>query len=270
MVREDESLGGQLVDRGRELHPPRVAAAPGRRGQRRQRLAALLLWVAIRHEREAIVGVLQVPPPRSPPEGRVDVAPFLVAGCTNGRDGLECGQVPALRELGCDLVWVDDELYALTPAHPIAVCATRGYWGTDMAATPFVRATGCMRAVWIRYVIWRDGRFELIASDADFRGVFGPVDSPVEARAFLVALRGFQVLRDVRPDLDERALAEHPEPSFAREHGDGYRVRVFEIERCGCGRHPTTAVELDVSRAGGFQELSRTDVLESRHEICVD
>src|SRR6185295_4692849 len=145
-------------------------------------VAALAIFAYLhRVGADAVESVLRQPPTRPPPEGRVDVAPFLEAGCRKDPAGLDCAGVRAIRDLGCDsVVWVDDELFALSPALPIALCTSTGSWGSDAAPATVIRTAGCFRPHWIRYLIWREGAFSVIASASDFLRTFGPVDSPAE------------------------------------------------------------------------------------------
>ena len=54
--------------------------------------------------------------------------------------------------------------------------------------------------------------------------------------------------------------------------GDGYLVYLYTYRFCGCGPHPTSVVELRVTRSGEIEALSRQEVFRDPEEdnLCID
>jgi hypothetical protein len=212
-----------------------------------------------------------VRPPAHPPivVGKVDVEPFLRAGCTRRANELDCSKVKAILDLGCQAkLNVSEALSALTPALPIAECVSELRRERPAPGT-FVHMVGCMMTAGVTYVVWKGGAFAIVRDEAAFVQTFAPVDTPAEAAAFAVALRDEVIRNEVRPGPNERLTAEGVEPSFAEPDGDAFRVRLFYTVSCGCD-HPTSAMDYKVTRKGVISELNRQQVLESLEKDCFD
>ncbi len=202
------------------------------------------------------------------PDLKVDFSPFEDAGCpANEYDTRVCEPGSSLYELGCDRIWAAPDLMGgLAPAYPLAVCAYMPYYRPEVAdwtnipqSDYFFNVGGPMPEL-IRYVIFKDGGFQLIKNPDEFRAVFAPVDSPEEALGFALALADVYARYDMQFNIRYRYEVKSLEDTFVETTGDGYIVHVFDYQFFGCGPHYYYAVELMVTPDGRVQENSRIKI----------
>jgi hypothetical protein len=200
----------------------------------------------------------------------VDVRPFLDAGCVRSDDGLDCSAAPAIQQLGCygDFLRIDASLGGLEPRVAIAECSA--VVRDESAATTGIVRLGCRLPLYRRYVIASRGGFALVASEAEFRDRFAPVTSPAEALAFATALTTAVPKWTIELGENEEFLADRIETTHVERFRSGFEVHLFDTERCGCSQHPTSAVDLRVSRNGRVRTAGEEQVYQDTQVICVD
>jgi hypothetical protein len=214
------------------------------------------------------------------PELKVDFSPFENAGCPADEYGTRhCDPDSTLYTLGCDRIDEVPELMGgLTPAYPIAVCNYMPYYRPDVADpynTPqseyFFNIGGPMPDL-VRYVIFKDGSFQLIKNPDEFRAVFAPVDNTDEALSFALALTDVYAQYDLKFDIRYRYEAKTLEDTFVETTGDGYIVHAFDYQFFGCGPHYYYAVDLMVTPDGKVQEISRNEIYRDPKldDLCQD
>lgn len=104
-----------------------------------------------------------------------------------------------------------------------------------------------------------------IRSAAELAKAFAPVGSPEEAIAFAVALTGNEEVNARDADSKNLGVTE------VKLEPDGYHVRLFGSQMCGCS-HPTWGIDYLVTPDGKVTELARKKVWEDPKSrgLCVD
>lgn len=157
------------------------------------------------------------------PELEVDFSPFEDAGCPLDEYGYNhiCEKTSALYALGCDRIGeVPDLMGGLAPAYPMAVCNYMPYYRPDVAdpfnipqSEYFFNVGGPMPDL-VRYVIFKDGNFQLIKNPDEFCAVFAPADSPEEALSFALALANVYAEYGLKFDMKYRYEVKTLEDTF--------------------------------------------------------
>jgi hypothetical protein len=202
------------------------------------------------------------------PDLKVDFSPFENADCPADEYGFRhCDPASTLYILGCDRIdEVPGLMGGLTPAYPMAVCNYMPYYRSDVAdpfgipqSDYFFNVGGPMPDL-VRYVIFKDGDFQLIKNPDEFRAVFASVDSPEEALSFALALTNVYAQYDLKFDMKYRYETKTLEDTYVEPTGDGYVVHAFDYQFFGCGPHYYYAVDVIVTPDGQVQENSRTKI----------
>ena len=120
-----------------------------------------------------------------------------------------------------------------------------------------------------RYVIYKDGNFQLIKTMDEFRTLFVPVDSPNEALGFALATGWYTANYNQTKLSDYVFTVEELEDTYVETITDGYIVHVFYTPPFGCGVFETSAVEVKVTYDGQIEEVERHPVYHTKDSICV-
>jgi len=215
------------------------------------------------------------------PKLTVDVSVFEDAGCPqNEYGGLICSDDSPLVDLGCDLLAApSDFMGGLDPAYPIAKCYFQSLLHYDdwdliyqVEDEGFVYSYGGLDLVYIRYVIYKDGEFELIKTLEEMQNTFAPIASPTEALSYALASDDFFVYYDLEYERDLRYLVDVVEDTYVDVVEDGYLVHLYYYQFFGCGPHTTSAVDLLVTYAGQVEEVNWEGVFEypDEDDLCID
>jgi hypothetical protein len=131
---------------------------------------------------------------------------------------------------------------------------------------------GGERQALVRYVILRDGQFELIEAEEEFRSIFAPVGSPNEALSYALAVRNLSAYYDLAPESRLEYFVEEIQDTHVEPTEDGYIVHLFDYDLFGCGPHLTYAVEVWVSTQGDVAEIRREQIFHDpkQDNLCVD
>jgi hypothetical protein len=137
---------------------------------------------------------------------------------------------------------------------------------------------GCMAPSLIRYVVYRDGQFQVIGSWLELQEVFAPIESPDEALSFAIALTGYSAYYglEVEPGLtyfvDTLEDTHVVDTDDGSETPGGYRVHLFYYELCGCGPHDTVSAKVFVTRSGQISSVERESVFKDPQDdgLCID
>jgi hypothetical protein len=232
-------------------------------------LCSLLLAVA--HSAAAIAG----PPTviRHPaPELSVDASPFEGAGCQESSQAeFRCPPDSPLGRLGCEWVGVSDLLGGLEPRWPIASCSVLS--NQVLSEDEYVLPPHGLAPIWVRYVVFADGEFRVLASIADLRRQFAPIESPEEALSFAVAVTELTPFHDFEPAERLAFEVDTLEETHVEPASSGFVIHDLRYyKQFGCGPHPTSLVTVSVSREGVVEELERQRVFRDPAEdgLCVD
>jgi hypothetical protein len=236
----------------------------------------ILSTLACQLTSSATLGMVNHPQPELP---AADLSPFEAAGCTFDEYGNgECPPDSPFAELGCDqLRKPGDLLGGLNPAYPLALClyyplqhqeSTQG----DPFAEPRFYNDGCMMPVYVRYVIYKDGNFEVLRSIADLRVAYAPVESPDEALSYSLAATGLEARFNQQRQPGYRYFVDRLEDTSVIEAEGGYQINLYDYQLCGCGPHTTSIVTLLVSPDGDIQTVEEQPAYENPAEdgLCID
>jgi len=215
------------------------------------------------------------------PELAVDVSVFEDAGCPLDEYGeLNCSDDSPLADLACDQIAApSDFMGGLDPAYPIATCYFYSYLHEDdydliaqVEDEGFVYSSGGLYLVYIRYVIYKDGEFELIKTLDEMQNTFAPIASPTEALSYALASSNFFAYYDLEYDIDLRYLVDVVEDTYVDVIEDGYLVQLYYYRSYGCGPHTTSAVEVLITNQGDIREVNFEGVFENPEEddLCTD
>lgn len=202
-------------------------------------------------------------------DAKVNLDGLLQAGCVKTAEGLDCSQGGPVKALGCmPNSKVDDALGALTPAASIAECNTIARDPTNEGIVHL----GCRLPVVRRYAVASGNKVELIKNADEFAARFGPVETPEEALAFAVALTKARPLAEVVIPEGATVYVQHIEPTYVEQAPEGYRVRLFDFQLCGCGPHDWLAVDFLVTRSGKVTQTGAQAIYADpkMKGMCVD
>jgi hypothetical protein len=218
------------------------------------------------------------------PQLSLSFQPLLDAGCTAAEDGRwTCPPDGAVAALGCrELAEPSDLLGGLDPALVLLECvvdsdpqaeAAQGGSAGESEPQDYVYSVGCLRRSFVWYVVWREGRFELIKTGAGLGSAVAPVTSVDEALSLALAVTGLEAYYGLAYQPGTRYLTERLEDTDVAETGNGgYAVHLFYYQFCGCGPHTTSAVDVMVEADGQVTLEGRTPQFENPEEdgLCVD
>jgi hypothetical protein len=215
------------------------------------------------------------------PQLLVEFTSFTEVGCPPDERGvMRCEADSPLASIGCDRIEEPLALLGgLSPAYPMAVCyfETRLHWDDpDMnfqaEAEGYLYETGGLSPAYIRYVIFRDGKFQMIKTQAEFKEVFAPVQSSDEALSYALALGDYSAYYGLAPERGLRYLVSRIEDTYVEAVDKGYLVHLYYYQFFGCGPHTTSAIDLLVTPEGDTQEIKVEGVFEDPEQdaLCVD
>ena len=214
------------------------------------------------------------------PDLVVDFSPFEDIGCPLDDYGFRiCQETSPLYALGCDFLKPVPDLFGgLDPLYPIAKCVYRPMIHPELVdpySTPdsefFYNSGGPLQDL-VRYVIYRDGEFLLIRNPDEFRETFAPVESANEALSFTLAFYNYSVYFGLQKESGIKYYVDSIEDTHVENTTDGFTVNVFYYQFFGCGPHYTYALEMDVSKDGMVDEISRQKIFSdpSKDDLCQD
>ena len=217
------------------------------------------------------------------PAWTVDFATFETVGCPADQYGQRiCQPDSAMASLGCDRIREPTSLLgALEPSYPLAVCLIDPWRAAEgpteeqrriMDEQTYLYATGCLAPTFVRYVIQRDGQYQLLTTEEQFRNEFAPVESAHEALSYALATTGRSARYGQEYDRKLAYSVEVLEDTHVVTSGDGYITHLFRYQLCGCGPHPTVAERYRVTPDGHVERLSAVAVFRDPEEddMCID
>lgn len=207
------------------------------------------------------------------PEISFPASEFDDAGCPEEYGRRRCQPDSALGQLGCEQIRPPGELLgALQPAYPMRLCLVLRNASQRLDKGEYVYREGCLMSEYVRYVIQKDGELAVLKSLADLQQTYAPIETENEALSYALAATGLGVRYGMTAQRDLRYFVDQLEDTNVRSVPEGYQVRLFDYKLCGCGPHPTFAVDVLVTRDGQIQELGREKIYEDPAEdkLCVD
>ncbi|HEY9849062.1 MAG TPA: hypothetical protein V6D28_06370 [Leptolyngbyaceae cyanobacterium] len=207
------------------------------------------------------------------PDLEVDLSAFRRGGCNVDRDGnLNCEWESPVADLGCTtLSQPSDLLGGLNPKFPLAVCKQRSARSRP-ATGEYIYQTGGLLPTYYRYVVYKNGKFSLIKNEREFKNTFAPIESSQEALSYALAVKNLQAFYGQQINPDYEYFVDKIEDTRVQQNRDGYLINLYEKRIFGCGPHPTSVVNVLVTRDGNVREVSRKEVYKNPQEdfLCVD
>lgn len=200
----------------------------------------------------------------------IDITPFLQAGCTVDSSLLRCPAQGAFAASGCTVFFKDTSgLGGL--GGQLIMCRQQNNQ-RDIPASDYFYNDGCAMPMYVRYMLWRDGKLQALRGPSDLKAAFAPVDSPLEALSYAIASTGYDPKYGVKFESSYRYTAKAIEDTFVKEEGNGYRVRLYYSRVCGCGPHPEYAADVLVGRDGSLnvEKLGEMFANPKYDGMCVD
>ncbi|HSQ25600.1 MAG TPA: hypothetical protein VLM80_00610 [Anaerolineales bacterium] len=208
------------------------------------------------------------------PELSIDHQIFESAGCPLVSGFQRCSPESPLADLGCKMIRPTGNLLGgLQPAFPIHFCLTEALSSDQKPLeSEYIYAEGCLLKHYIKYVIWQDGKFQLVKSQQDFQEVYAPIESEIEALSYAIGITGLGAQYGQEPNRTFRYFVNEIEDSHVNRTQDGFMVHLFDYRLCGCGPHPTYSVQILVKPTGDWEEVNRTKLYEDpeQDDLCVD
>ena len=200
----------------------------------------------------------------------IDSNAFIDAGCFVDGYHLDCSNLGLDQQFGC--IWISNASAALgnlSPALSLVECLVRSEDYNFNSSEGIIRE-GCMMPMYRRFIAMQDGEYKLISTKEEFQSLFAPVETKEEALSFAVALTSSLPKYDASVPEGYFPVASLIEPTYMEETDEGFEVRLFDYEVCGCGSHPYYAIDYSVTKDGNVTELSRQKVYDSNSIICMD
>lgn len=216
------------------------------------------------------------------PNLATNFSPFEEVDCPLNEYGARiCEEDSPLQALGCDEISEPSDLLGgLTPNYPIALCYVEPFLGgEDLADEPefpnegtYFYSSGGLFPRFTRYVIYREGEFQLLQNLEEFHAVYAPVDSPEEALGYALAVNRASAYFDLEHDPQNEYFVDTIEDTHVEIRGDGYLVHLFRYQFFGCGPHNTYALTFQVTEQGEIEEVSSEPIFKdpSEDDLCVD
>lgn len=187
------------------------------------------------------------------------LAPYLVPDFTQSIEAAS---------FGCEQQHPFPELDALTPAFPAYFCRR----STKNLLHPFAfQASGCLLPGYITFIVVHQGLLTTPQSQAAFRALYAPIDTPAEALSYATAITQFTqenrqlVLPGYRP-FDHRTIPYQ----VSVEAGEQYRVQIMVQDgpRCGCANRSLQTVTYQITKNGQVSIVEERPV--AIEEGCLD
>lgn len=208
-----------------------------------------------------------------PPEFSLNTSVFDDSSCPEQNGLRNCETNGALGQKGCEQLRLPGEvLGGLQPSYPLRLCIIRADSGQPLAEGEFIYREGCLISEYVRYAIMQDAQLKILKSISDLQQAYAPIEGKDEALSYALAATGLGVRYGLTAQSDLRYFVDRLEDTNVQQVPQGYRVRLFDYKLCGCGPHPTYAVDVLVTSDGQVRELSREKIFEdpAEDQLCVD
>jgi hypothetical protein len=221
------------------------------------------------------------------PKMTINMVPFANIGCNEElEDGIYlCDPDSTLAELGCDEIKLPSPLFGgLIPNYPIALCMERTYDITDtLQANPKILdeneyiynyyEKACLKLpLYVHYVIYKDGGYQLIRTKDDLKSYFAPINSPEESLSYALTLNNWSAYYGIKIIPNYKYYVPILEDTHIDELSVGYEVNLYTYQECGCGPHWTTEYHIKIHNDGANEIVSEEHVYRdlSEDELCRD
>lgn len=215
------------------------------------------------------------------PEVTVDFSPFEDAGCPPNEYGARyCEQDSPLGALGCDEIRKPSDLLGgLQPTYSIARCYIEPFLNQgDLGDAEFPEDgtffynVGGLYPRFVRYVVFKDGGFELVHNQEELQALYAPIETEAEALAYALAVNQASAYFDLELDPELKYLVDKIEDTHVDQVDEGFRVHLFHYQFFGCGPHETYALTYQVTTSGEIEEINADPIYKdpADDDLCVD
>jgi len=207
------------------------------------------------------------------PEFSLDTNGFDDSSCPEQNGFRICQPDGTLGQNGCDQLRLPGEVLSrLQPAFPLRLCLTVRSRSQPLAEGEYIYREGCLLSEYMRYAVVEDGQLKILKSLGDLMRTYAPIESEGEALSYALAATGLGVRYGLTAQTDLRYFVDKLEDTNVQQIPQGFRVHLFDYKVCGCGPHPTYAVDVLVTSDGQVRELNREKIFEdpAEDDLCVD
>jgi hypothetical protein len=202
---------------------------------------------------------------------------FDAASCLKDSSG-QCISDSTLADLGCNEIQVPTSLVGgLNPSYPMAVCQiipdqAKAEIQAEIEKELYFFYTGGLFGSYIRYVIFQDGEFRLLKSEAEFRAIYAPLETPEEALSYVLAITNLSAYYGLAYNPAYEYEVSTIEDTYLTVEPDGYKLHLFHDKVFGCGPHWISEVEMHVSAEGVIRELGGKPIFRdpNQDDLCID
>ena len=208
------------------------------------------------------------------PSIRTDFAPFQNIGCDkpdSRENRYRCEEDSQLFDAGCTTVTNLPLLGGLSPNYPIALCTleiNREFAFVELPPDECLYADGFMTTFCNRYIIYKDGDFQLIKSMDQFRTFFAPVDTANEALAFTLAEGKYIAQYNQTKQNDVIYSVPKLEDTHVETVEDGYVVYAFFSPPFGCAMFQTESAKVKITYDGKIEEVNSYPAYRLKEMTC--
>jgi hypothetical protein len=210
------------------------------------------------------------------PEFRVDLGVFERTGCSaNKYGGLDCEANSPPATLGCDGVRKPSDLWgALEPHYPFFECIGNKV-RVETGESPLAREGKYIyktfpEVIYVVYLIYRDGQFELIKTEDEFRAIFAPIETADEALSYVLALKKgdrLDAYYGLKADPKYQYFVDTIEDTHVETTENGFIVHLFDHYVCPSR---TEAVDVLVTTQGLITGVKRVPIYEDPSAPCIE
>jgi len=163
-------------------------------------------------------------------------------------------------------------LGGLRPIYPMRVCLAGEFGGPPPPVNEYLYREGCLMAQYVRYVVVKDGKTELIGSKDALQRLYASIKNNLEALSCTLAATGLGARYGLQAEAGLRYFVDELQDTYGKQVERGFQALPYDYQVCGCGPRPTSAVDVLVTPLGELEELSRQKVFEDPAEdgLCVD
>jgi hypothetical protein len=214
------------------------------------------------------------------PDLSADLSDFERAGCSVLQHGrLSCEANSPLTTLGCSggIRKPSDLWGALEPHYPIVECIVSGVtkMGTPESALDhevfterkFMYPMPPPTVDVVVYLIYRDGQFEFIKTEDEFRAIFASIETADEALSYVLALKKGGADYGLKADPKYQYFADTIEDTHVETTENGFLVHLFVRDFCPNRTH---AVDVLVTTQGLIKEVRRVPIYEDLSAPCIE
>lgn len=208
----------------------------------------------------------------------INFAPFDNDDCPSTGFGRSCKKESTLAMLGCDKISTPPkQLGSLSPSYPMATCEfyPREHGGDEngmIAGQDYFYGTGGFIYVFMRYVIWKDNKFQLIKNETELQKTFAPIETPEEALSYVLTAKNLDAYYNLAKNPQYKYEVDVLEDTHVEKINNGYTLYLYQYEVFGCGPHWTYLIEVDLTTDGIIKQKGPKHVFRDPGEdhLCVD